>query len=66
MKHPSTNLQAPEKFQISIGKDNERLDWNLVVGVSLELGAWNLVLPFAVFASLARPFFSNSKLKIQN
>ena len=42
---PSTNLQAPEKFQTSnVNGIRAFLDWILVIEVSLSVGAWNLEL----------------------
>jgi hypothetical protein len=42
MKIPSTNLQAPEKHQTSIFKIARHNARVLELGISLELGAWNL------------------------
>jgi hypothetical protein len=45
---PSTKFQAPEKPQTSNTKADpvtHGFDWNLELGISLELGAWNLELP---------------------
>ncbi|HMP82665.1 MAG TPA: hypothetical protein PKA41_08200 [Verrucomicrobiota bacterium] len=46
MKHPSTNIQAPEKPQAPSSKQLRRsnADWYLVLGASLDVGAWNLEL----------------------
>jgi hypothetical protein len=43
MKTPSTNIQAPEKFQASSSKNRERTIevWSLVLLWMLELGAWS-------------------------
>jgi hypothetical protein len=43
MKAPSTNIQAPEKFQAPNTHLRSQV-WGLVVGASLELGAWSLEL----------------------
>jgi hypothetical protein len=42
-KIPSSKFQVPKKLQIPRIKDRERF-WNLELGVSLELGTWNLEL----------------------
>jgi hypothetical protein len=39
MKAPSSNIQAPEKHQVS-----SAIFWSLKFGISLVLGAWNLEL----------------------
>jgi hypothetical protein len=55
MKHPSTNIQvrqsdglvlwrAPEKHQHPNTKDGGARFWSLVLGASLDVGAWNLEL----------------------
>jgi hypothetical protein len=41
MKAPSTNIQAPEKDQCPITKRHATL-WCLLLGASLDVGAWNL------------------------
>jgi hypothetical protein len=43
---PSTNLQAPEKLQTPDFKNSAggARVWSFGFGVSLELGAWSLVL----------------------
>jgi hypothetical protein len=41
-KAPSTNLQAPDKLQISNTKKTAARVWMLAFEISLELGAWNL------------------------
>jgi hypothetical protein len=43
-KAPSTKFQAPKKLQTSSSKTWSRASWFLELGVSLELGAWNLEL----------------------
>jgi hypothetical protein len=44
-KAPSSNIQAPKKLQTSSSKVRLALrGWILVLGASLELGAWNLEL----------------------
>ncbi|HMP83218.1 MAG TPA: hypothetical protein PKA41_11005 [Verrucomicrobiota bacterium] len=43
-KHPSTNLQHPEKHQSPSLNNGRDRDWNLKFGASLVLGAWNLEL----------------------
>ncbi len=43
-KIPNSNIQAPEKFQIPITKRNH---WSLMLGASLVLGGWCLVLSAA-------------------
>jgi 2-oxo-4-hydroxy-4-carboxy-5-ureidoimidazoline decarboxylase len=47
---PNSNVQAPEKHQISSSQTAPLPAWNLQLGISLELGAWNLGFqqPFAV------------------
>ena len=49
---PTSKLQAPEKFQTSNTNERAR-HWSLVLGASLELGAWMLV-----FARERRPYQS--------
>ena len=50
-KTPNSNIQAPEKLQDSNAKPFTRPPaWSLVLEVSLELGAWSLML----FISVAR------------
>ena len=41
---PNSKLQHPKKLQISIIKQRGIAFWNLVIEVSLKLGAWNLEL----------------------
>jgi hypothetical protein len=41
---PSTNIQAPEKFQSSNSKISKGIALILLFGASLEVGAWNLEL----------------------
>jgi hypothetical protein len=43
MKAPSTNIQAPEKFQAP-SSDRSLLVWNLNLDVSLDVETWNLEL----------------------
>jgi hypothetical protein len=51
-KIPSTNIQAPEKFQTPSSKSiSHYLVWNLKIEVSLELGAWNLEFLLAAFSA---------------
>src|SRR5258708_7676840 len=61
IKAPSSNIQAPEKHQASSTKPPAtRLCWDLVLGYSLEVGAWcfGLAIPpktarfFAVFSGM--------------
>jgi hypothetical protein len=40
---PSTNIQHPEKFQ-TLNTNFRAQVWSLVIGVSLDVGAWNLEL----------------------
>jgi hypothetical protein len=54
MKTASSNIQAPEKFQISSSNGNVRLSvmigvWCLMFLWSLELGIWNF--PYASLSS---------------
>jgi hypothetical protein len=49
MKIPSSNIQAPEKFQAprsSKSCGSARGVWNLKLGISLDVGAWMLELFF--------------------
>jgi hypothetical protein len=43
-KAPSSNIQAPEKFQTQKLQEQRRKGWLLVLGASLDVGAWNLEL----------------------
>src|SRR5256885_721584 len=56
----SINLQAPEKFQATSTHMRARI-WRLDVGVSLELGAWNLelmrVLYLDIFSGISGDMF---------
>jgi hypothetical protein len=45
-KIPNINIQAPEKLQATICNQRAADYWSLGFEVSLELGAWNLELPF--------------------
>jgi hypothetical protein len=43
LKHPTSNIQHPEKFQApNIHPRGTALAWSLEFEVSLELGAWSL------------------------
>jgi hypothetical protein len=44
MKHPSSNIQAPEKLQIPNSGQVSVAVWSLELGDSLELGYWSLEL----------------------
>jgi len=45
MKIPSPNIQAPEKLQIStLNQACMVFDWSLKLGISLDVGVWNLEL----------------------
>jgi hypothetical protein len=47
VKAPNSKLQAPEKFQTpSSNMLGRQLVFDLELGSSLELGAWNLELSF--------------------
>jgi hypothetical protein len=45
IKAPNPNLQIPGKLQSSSSKNWPRGDWLLELGISLELGAWDLEFP---------------------
>jgi hypothetical protein len=39
---PNPNLQIPKNLQFPSTKQLSRAFWRLELGISLELGAWNL------------------------
>src|SRR5258708_36917463 len=52
---PSSNIQAPEKHQApSTNPPATRLPWDLVLGYSLDVGAWCLVLRSAISLKTGR------------
>jgi hypothetical protein len=57
---PSTNIKAPENYETPTSKHASLmlLYWSLVVGPSLDVGTWNLVLKRIVGCPLVIRFAS--------